>query len=536
MNKFAAMRFGQFCLGLITVAFFFQCASKATPPGGPKDETPPAIVQEKSTTNEQTLFKERSFIVTLNEWVKLEDVQSQVLISPPLERRPEIKIKGKSVVFKFHEDEVLKEGATYTVNFGDAIQDITENNPLKNFSFVFSTGSVIDSLSINGNVIDAYTAEPVEDATVMVYESLEDSIPLQEKPLYATKSDEEGAFEIRNMKAGIFKIVAITDDNLNYLLDGVERVAFLDTTFHLDTAGTAPINLRMSQPLERLYPDRRDTSEWNKAVFTYNRYPYGLSIDYADPDQTLFYDLLNNTLSVWYYDENRREWPLYFSTGEVLDTFVLNYNAPNQKQTKPKELSRLKNSGFPSDPFYHCFDRPILSFDTSFIQILEGSTAKKAVNAEIFIIDSLPLCLQFAYQWQPDSTYELILLPGSLTDLYDLTNDTISQRFPIGNVERFGSIIMKIEGLSNDQSYLIQLGIKDKPEYIFSVDSTTTFERTITKLKPATYDLRIVEDRNRNGRWDPGDLLLNRQPEVTRKYEIEQLRANWDVDVNVKME
>jgi len=113
------MQKGLLGLGFLVGIFFWQCASKATPPGGPKDETPPRIIEEKSTPNQQLNFAGRTIAVTLDEWVELEDAQNQVLISPPLEKRPDIRIKGRSVVFNFHEDEILRENATYSINGGE---------------------------------------------------------------------------------------------------------------------------------------------------------------------------------------------------------------------------------------------------------------------------------------------------------------------------------------------------------------------------------------------------------------------------------
>ncbi len=529
------MRKAMYAIGFTAVVIFYQCASKATPPGGPKDETPPMIVFDKSTPNEQIRFDDRSFSITFDEWIELEDVQNQILVSPPLERRPNVRLKGRSVIFEFHEDEVLRENATYTINFGEAIRDITERNILKNHTFVFSTGDVIDSLRVQGMIIDAYTALPVENATIMFYESTEDSIPLREKPFYATKSDKSGAWEIRNMKQGTFKVAAIVDINLNYLYDpATEKIAFLDTLVTIDGSSGLPVNLLISEPTPALFIDRRDTSGWNQAVFTFNRPVYELDVRYADPDQSLYYDVLNNTLTIWYFSEDRREWPLYLTTEGETDTIVLKYNAPGIKMQKIKKLNRLINNGHPAEPFYICFDRPVLNIDTSNVLVLEGRNAMNRISTPVEIHDSLPWCLTLDHSWSPDSSYQLVFLPGSLTDLYQLENDTITESFPIGNVERFGNIILNLTDLSEDHSYIVELGEKDKPGVQFVVDSVTEFSRTLSRLKPATYTLRVTEDRNRNGRWDPGNLLQKIQPEQTRWQELEALRANWDVEVDFK--
>lgn len=521
-------------IGLM-IFLLWQCASKATPPGGPKDETPPRVVEDNSTPNKQVNFQEKTIVITLDEWVELEDAQNQVLISPPLQRRPDIRIKKRSVVFSFHDEEELRENATYSINFGEAIRDITERNVLKNYSFVFSTGDKLDSFSVQGMIVDAYSGEPVENATIMLYESLEDTIPLKEKPFYATKSDESGSWRIENMKGGTFRVVGIVDDNLNYLMDPTERMAFLDSFLTVNGDSLASVNLLMSTPVEPLYQDRRDTSGWNQARFTYNRRPYELVVSYAEPDQSLFMDRQDNVLNIWYYSESRREWPLYFRIDTMPpDTFLLKFNAPKPELKKISKQSRLSNTGHPAEPFHICFDRPVSSLDTSRILLLEGRTAATRIVPDIEILDSLPMCLRLQNQWKPDSTYQLILLPGALNDFYQMENDTLEESFPIGNVERFGNIILHVEGLSEDQSYLVEIGVKDKPELQFSIDSVTTFDRTLSRLRPATYEIRISEDRNRNGRWDPGSFLEMQQPEPTRKESMEPLRANWELEVNFK--
>jgi len=529
------MRVAQICLLFLLMAIFCQCASKATPPGGPKDETPPRIVLDKSTPNEQLRFDQRSFTITLDEWVALEDAQTQVLISPPLEKRPEIKIKGKSVVFRFHEDEVLKENATYSINFGDAIQDITERNPLSNFIFVFSTGDVIDSLFLTGKVLDSYLGEPVEGATIMVYSSSDDSVSIKEKPFYATRSDKAGDFTIRNMKEGSYQVVAIIDDNLNYLYDaGVEQMAFLDSVIKVGTEND-PIQLNLSTPEPPLYLDKRDTSGWNEALYTFSRKPHNLEVSYENAmDSSLRFDLQEDKLHFWYFSDVRREWEVYVK-GEQLDvdTMILKFDNLNAKAKKMAKQARLKNSAHPADPVSICFDRPIVEIDTSQIIWVEG-VAKTRVQPTPTILDSLTMCLLFEYPWKPDSTYELLMLPGALTDLFEMQNDSIAEKYSFGNAERFGNVIMTIDGLSANQAYLVELGIKDKAEHTFFIEGDTTYHRTVDKLKPGTYGIRVIEDRNRNGRWDSGNLLEGFQPEKTHWQEIEQLRANWDVDVNIK--
>ncbi len=522
------------CCVLVTLCI--GCASMASLPGGPKDETPPQVIEQESTPNYQTNFGDREITVTLDEWVKLDDPINRVLISPPLEKRADIRLKGRSVIVAFDEEEKLRQNATYTINFGESILDITEGNALKNYAFVFSTGPQIDSLFLSGEVLDGYTAEAVEEATVLVYETMEDSIVFKEKPFYATRTAEDGSFRINNMKSGTFKVVALKDENLNYLYDPAsESIGFISNPVQIGSDSIKPVTIKMTTEDPSPSIDRRDTSGWNTAVFTYNRIPYEVMVEYSSFDSTLFFDRLDKKITVWAIPDERAQWSLYFQdtvTGYV-DTFRLNRNSDRSASTPIERLTRIAPTGHPADPFFFCFDRPIRKIDTTFIKSYH-SDSTLAKLPSITIIDSLPLCIAFKSRWTPDSLYQLTLLPGSLIDLFGLTNDTMALSIPIGNVERFGNINMNIQGLDSMKQYLIELVIKDKVQTSEVVDSRTDFKKLFTKLKPGTYQLRITEDLNRNGRWDPAKYLQGVQPEIITTTDIEQLRANWDVDVNYK--
>ena len=121
------------CLGLL-----WQCANPVALTGGSRDETPPKIVKDGILPgNLQTNFVKQDITFTFDEWVKLNDAINQVVVSPPLEKTPKVELRNKELVFSFHEDEVLKEDATYTINFGEAIKDLTEGNPAE-FTYVLS--------------------------------------------------------------------------------------------------------------------------------------------------------------------------------------------------------------------------------------------------------------------------------------------------------------------------------------------------------------------------------------------------------------
>ena len=186
--------------------FCFACASSGSLGGGPKDKTPPMVIAENSSQNFQTNFASRSFELTFDEFVVLKDPIKQIVVSPPLTYIPIVKARGKKITFSFNEKEIIKDSTTYTVNFGEAIQDLHENNKLDNFRFVFSSGDIIDSLSVKGKVFDVLTGKPLPNITVMLYDKLDDSSFVKEKPFYFARTNKEGDYSIENIKKDTFRV------------------------------------------------------------------------------------------------------------------------------------------------------------------------------------------------------------------------------------------------------------------------------------------------------------------------------------------
>ena len=202
------------------------------PKGGIKDILPPEVVSS-IPENYSVNFKGNAIEITFNEFVKLDNIQQQALISPPPEGKPEFRLRGKTLMVKFEEE--LEDSTTYSVFFGDAIVDLTESNPISGFTFVFSTGPVLDSMSIAGNVRDAFNMKFPEEAFVMLYMLHNDTVPVDSlpylvKPYYVSRTNKEGNFKLANLKNEAYKLFALTDMNSNFLYDMPgEKIAFIDS-------------------------------------------------------------------------------------------------------------------------------------------------------------------------------------------------------------------------------------------------------------------------------------------------------------------
>jgi len=219
-----------------------SCANRGSISGGDKDGDAPKILSSLPK-NESLNFSEQQIVIEFDENVKLVNLNQNLLISPPLDENPKITAIGKKLVIELPED--LTEDITYSINFGDAIQDVNEGNPISGYSYVFATGSEIDTLTFNGYALDAATGEPVEGAWAMLHRNLSDSAVQTEKPYYIARvNKEDGGFAFSNVAEGDYKLYSLLDNNFNYLYDlPNEKIGYLNEIVYVnDQAGSSPEN------------------------------------------------------------------------------------------------------------------------------------------------------------------------------------------------------------------------------------------------------------------------------------------------------
>ncbi|MGM0497998.1 MAG: Ig-like domain-containing protein [Bacteroidota bacterium] len=213
---------------LFGILSFSRCAKVVSPSGGPKDSIPPQPIRAEPP-NYSTGFSTDEIEIEFNEFITFKEMNKQFISSPPFSEKPDISERGKKV--KVFLNDTLKDSTTYTLNFGNAIVDFREGNALRNFRYVFSTGSIIDSLYVEGQVFDAYSLKPKKNVAVMLYERFKDSLPYTRVPDFVARTDEEGKFLIPNLREDQYKIFALEDENNNYLYDSPdENIGFSDTT------------------------------------------------------------------------------------------------------------------------------------------------------------------------------------------------------------------------------------------------------------------------------------------------------------------
>ena len=212
---------------LLLLLFFSSCANRGIgPQGGPKDTIPPRMVKEQPL-NQSVNFHGKKIEITFNEYLQLDNIQQNLLVSPPQQVSPIVKAVGKKVTVEMQED--LIDSTTYTLDFGNAICDYTEKNPMRGYVFAFSTGDRIDSMEVYGRVANAEDLNPVSGLMVGLQANLHDSAFSTLPFTRVARSDSLGEFGIQNLRNGIYRLYALQDQSRDFLYQPGEGLAFSDS-------------------------------------------------------------------------------------------------------------------------------------------------------------------------------------------------------------------------------------------------------------------------------------------------------------------
>lgn len=213
--------------GVAIAAALYSCASVGRIEGGPYDETPPRFISGTPTPGALHHNKNK-LSIEFDEFIKLDKPNEKIVISPPQVQQPEVKSNGKKVVITLQD--TLKPNTTYTFDFGDAIQDNNEGNPLENFFYSFSTGDRLDSMAVAGTVLNAANLEPVKGMLVGLHANLTDSAFTKLPFERVGRTDSRGRFSIRGVAPGKYRIYALQDADQNFTYSQpTEVIAFNDS-------------------------------------------------------------------------------------------------------------------------------------------------------------------------------------------------------------------------------------------------------------------------------------------------------------------
>ena len=521
---------------LISILLINGCAKRGSPTGGPKDSIPPVLVNANPKLN-STNFNEEEIRLTFDEWIKLDKVQDQLIISPPIDNSSyEIKpLSGvtKKVFIRFIDS--LNSETTYTINFGNSIKDNNENNTLTFFNYTFSTGETLDSLYVKGLISDAFDREPSNYVSLQLYriDSIhEDSIVFKNKPTYISNTLDSASYKFQNVKEGKYLIIALKDLNNNYLFDPFfEKIGFIDSLITLPKDSI--IDFKLFKEETELVWDRPHFINSEKIGFGY----YGkLDIDKIElnskiPDSvsyTFLKEKETDTLNLW-LSRNSFD-SLNFNLIEKDTIKLTTVKFDRKRDTLIDSLrisSKTSNILHLKESFKLSYNIPIYKIVDSLINIRNIDSLlisfKTRINKDEEELDII-------FEVSPSDEYNINLYPNAIVDIRGNVNDTLNYKVITQTLEDYGNIYLDVVR-NNDSKFILHLIDNNGDiirEYInISQNSTYSFDL----IRPGKYSFRLIEDLNENSKWDTGDYLKKIQPEPVYYYKDEiEVRANWDLN------
>jgi uncharacterized protein (DUF2141 family) len=569
--KYNSFKYTTTCISafLLICILLFSCAQVVAPGGGPKDTIPPKVLKYKPDSA-QLNFNSKTIEIDFDEFVQLKDLNNQLLISPPMEKAPDISIRNKTLNIELDKNQVLKPNTTYTISFGNALQDLNENNPLENFKYIFSTGSFIDSLYLNGKVQSAFDLSTEKGVVVMLYSDMSDSAVYKNQPDYFAKTEKDGTFRINNIKAGSYKLVAIKDANANFKYDGeTESIGFVDAPIDVSSKAEILIDL-FQEPARKIYLKKHIHDSHGKVSLFFNQGSDSLRVRPINNDQKgvqefVEYSMNSDTITYWIKNFQKDSLILQVSNGnKILDTVSLKFIKLEDALKSKKNPLKLKLISSPNGnqsfdlgtELQVRFNNPINSIEYPQFSLKEDTVLLKNVMAsfrmnyiDFYYWDNTtkaedpnnpgtmivaPSKTVFT-EWKENTNYHLFIPPGAVTDFFGLTNDSIKIDFKTKEEKYYGSVKLNLDIPSTDGYYIVQL-LDERGTVVREDIVSKSVVLEYTYLYPRKYKVKIIYDDNRNGKWDSGNYLQKIQPEkVIYNAELINIRSNWDADLDWKV-
>ena len=513
---------------LILLVILYSCAKTGRPTGGPEDKDPPVMLKS-SPLNMTTNFSSKEIKIQFDEYIKLKDVNTQLIVSPPLKYAPIISPLGTpSKYIKIKILDTLKENTTYTFNFGQSIIDNTEGNILNNFKYILSTGDVIDSLSVSGTIKDAFNQEADKNVSIMMYEmngEKNDSIIYKEKPFYVANSLDTVAWEITNIKAGKYLLVALNDASKNYIFDPKQdKIGFHTSVIEVPTDSTYELNLFEEVLSFKLV--RPSVVSKSHIIFGYEGIGDSIKVRplFNEPDfkSVSVFEKDKDTLNYWYTGIKKDSLSFLVENRKQLDTVTLRLIS---KESDSLNITASTRGILPLRDQYSLISNiPLVSLDTSKISFMSRDSMKVTYSAEISnTYDKILFDFEKKYKEQ----YRMQILPEGIKDFLGNSNDTLNFSLGTKQPSDYGNVYFTIQ---NVKTYPIIVDLMDEKFKIIERKYVKKAEELpFLKLTPAKYKMRVIYDKNDNGIWDTGNYLLNIQPEKVIYFPGEiNVRANWD--------
>jgi DUF971 family protein len=531
---------------LAVIILFNRCAQIGVLNGGPRDQTPPKLV-EAVPELKSLQFKSALITLKFDENVQLRDLTNQLVISPKLKTKPEITANGKKISIKLNPEELLP-NTTYRFYFGKAIADMHEGNPLTNFSYIFSTGISIDSLSIKGSVINALEQVKEKDLVVGLYfnKNLSDSFAFKNTPDYVTRTNEYGQFELNNLPQDEFKLICFTDKNKDYLYNGAEneQIAFLSENIKLSTDSLFKLNLFKEIPA-RTFIKKVIMTENGKGMVLFNQKTNSNILPFIDDRMNDVFQMHkereSDTCEFFYKQFKDTIWlKLAYGVGNNKTIDTLKLKVPVLK-LKYKQIIKAQSNlisgklGYNEDAILR-LSQWIDTSRTNIKYIHLYSKTDTLINKNIVKFKWLNNhSFKIEHNFKPKQQYLLKIDTACFTGYNGSINDSIKFAFTKQSRSELGSLLLKIT-FNKKQSYVVQFinsanKIVRESNVNFSLSASNTASITLKDLEEDAYKIRVIFDDNEDKVWNTGNYLKKIQPEKTYIFEKAiKILPDWEIE------
>jgi hypothetical protein len=529
--------FYRFFFFLIILIFISNCARTGRPEGGPKDEDAPLFVTA-NPPYESINFKKKEIKLNFDEFVKLKDLNKQLVISPPMQYPPLISPQGSaSKQLKIEIIDTLKLNTTYIFNFGNAVEDNNENNKLENFKYVFSTGNYIDSLTISGDIRDAKLLETPRSNNVLLYRidsSFNDSIIYNKKPDYITTSLDTTIFRFTNLRKGNYLMIALKESVNDYIFDPKnDKIGFVSDTIQLprDSILNTPIILfKEDQPYQ--FKRGKEITK-GKIEFGFEGDAKNMKINMLSevpPDfkSVSKFEIDKDTLNYWFTPFEADSLNFTIENNQFIDTFTVRLR--KNKIDSLVMSATVKGVFHFRDTFYLTSNTPIIKIDTSKISLFDKDTI--AVNYKT-LLSKKENKIGFIFAKKPEEKYSLKFLPSSFTDIYDIKNDTLTYRVSTKTIDDYGRITINVNNVNSKNLIVELISGKNQDQLIERQFISTSKKLVFDLLEPKKYTIRAIIDENKNNKWDTGSYLKR---QLAEKIIYNEAINNYDLRANFYLE
>ncbi|PCJ81713.1 MAG: hypothetical protein COA49_04175 [Bacteroidetes bacterium] len=520
----------RFITSYLAMMILLSCAQVGTPSGGAYDVDPPKIISiypELGATG-VSINEGGTIIVTFDEYVKVRDLNTQLLVSPPLLKPVEWSMRGKTVTFTWTEN--LKENTTYVFQFGDAIIDVREGNPAENFLHAFSTGTVLDTLSLKGTVQDVFTSEAKSDVRIFMYEesvsidSISDSF-LHIKPKFVTTTNSLGEFDLEYLPRGNYRIIAVSDDDRDYAWSGGEALGILQDVVEISGADSisSPIRLQETPPSPLKYFVKQ-------SIDSLGLIEIELSSELEKGD-TLYVgerrSFIDGT-TLWVWSEKEREISdeefIIWSGADTLNLSEVGYVATKSVEV----ISAPEGQQISTTLASIKFSRPIYKLHENLFELSRLDTIAESIEIDsIWVDQTSPFSIQLKGNFGRGEVLSLLLLPGSVEGQGGVVfKDSTEIKWSTFHKNELGELKVII-----DRTGWLEL-ISPNGEVVRKEKLNKGESVYFKNITPGSYELKWTGDENENGYWDEVDLKKWQAPEeaILMPSKI-KIKADWSHEI-----